>query len=192
MSDNYAKYFKKYGSSPKAMLWHDYRSSVARYKEIVADIDFDAKTVLDAGCGMGDLLPFIFAKSDNFQYLGVDSSEDFINIARKRYEGEKFEVADMFADTFAKKFDIVLCCGALNHNSDNWLQERKDKIAKLYSLANYCLAFNMAGGLAENHTVRNIAYANADEIIDFCKTLTPKLVFRGQYHPRDFTILLTK
>ena len=35
-------------------------------------------------------------------------------------------------------------------------------------------------------------YANPLETLEFCRTLTPRLVLRHEYHQRDFTLLLHK
>ena len=66
------------------------------------------------------------------------------------------------------------------------------KISHLYSLCNEVLAFNMAGGFFEPYESKNIAYANTADILTFCKSLTPSIIFRGSYDPKDFTVLMFK
>ena len=72
ITEDYEKSLRAYGESPKALLWWDYRSMAIRFRELVRDVPLDGKSVLDAGCGMGDLLPYLYAKSPDFRYLGVD------------------------------------------------------------------------------------------------------------------------
>lgn len=191
----YKKSLELYGESPQALQWENYRAAAIRYKHLVKNINFDHKTVLDVGCGMGDLLPYIFAKGENFKYLGIDKVEEFIKIARKRYAGFEFKVVDLFAgDLKEKKFDVVLCCGALNAKVDDWLENRKHKIKTLFGLARETVAFNMAGGIDPplNKVGGRVAYANIEDIMKFCKSLTTKVALDTSYNSKDFTVVLYK
>lgn len=188
----YNKSYSLHGATPKALQWHDYKSAALRYQNLLTGLDFCGKSILDVGCGMGDLLPYLLSKSSNFTYLGVDVNANFIETAQKRYDGFDFKVLNPFKDELNKKFDIVLLCGALNENKENWLQSRKEKIKKLYDLANEAFVFNMAGSLIPPAPGRIVAYADAREILDFCATLTPKIILQTNYHPKDFTVKMFK
>jgi SAM-dependent methyltransferase len=190
-TNSYGDAFKEHGESPKALHWTNYRSQALRLRILVADLEIEGKTILDAGCGMGDLLPFLYTKSANFTYLGVDIEPQFIKIAKKRYEGEQFKVFDPFTKPLGS-FDLVLSSGVMNSNISNWLEARKQMISALFEQATEALAFNMAGGFEPAHTSGRIAYANAQDILDFCKALSPNIKLRYDYHPEDFTITIFK
>jgi len=70
--------------------------------------------ILDSGCGNGRYLPTI--KERGGQYFGVDNSEELIRIAKSRYLGENFQVADVlnlpFKDNF---FDRIYSVAVLHH-----------------------------------------------------------------------------
>jgi SAM-dependent methyltransferase len=191
LTEDYEKSLAEYGEGPKALLWWDYRSMAIRFRELVKDVPADGKSVLDAGCGMGDLLPFLYAKSTNFRYLGVDTNKGFIEIAKKRYEGHNFKVADPFKSRVGE-FDVVLSSGVMNGNYEGWLDARKKMIKVLYEQANQVLAFNMAGGLKPIPNDSLIAYANAQEIFEYCKTLSSRVLLNTQYLKNDFTIVMFK
>jgi SAM-dependent methyltransferase len=188
----YNRTLQEYGLSPEALQWKNYNSAAVRYRQLLVDLDLNNKTVLDVGCGMGDLLPFLCSKSKNFKYLGVDVNESFINLARKRYEGFEFKAIDPFEVNLERKFDVVILCGALNSNRDDWLENRKRKITKLYELANEVVVFNMAASFVSIPQGKRVAYANAVDILEFCTTLTPKVILQGHYHPKDITITMFK
>lgn len=191
MREDYENSLQHYGPSPKALLWWDYKSMAIRFRELVKDVPIDGRSIMDAGCGMGDLLPYLYAKSPDFEYLGVDKTKGFIEVAKKRYEGHQFK----FGDPFNRKlgtFDIVFCSGVMNGNVDNWLAKRKRMILNLYSQTREVLAFNMAGSLKPMAPDNLIAYADAQEILDFCKKLTQRVIFRDQYLHNDFTIVMFK
>ena len=189
---SYQKSLAKHGESPKALQWNSYLSAALRYREIVADIDITGHSVLDAGCGMGDLLPYLLAKTIDFSYLGVDITPELIEIARKRYDGFGFAVADPFSTDFTDTFDIIISSGVMNSNIPGWMQKRQAMITKLFNQSKVALAFNMAGGKEVIENTNKIAYANSAEILEFCKTLSDKVSLRDGYHSKDFTITMVK
>ena len=191
LREDYSKSLEYYGPGPKALLWWDYRSMALRFRELVKNIPVEGKSILDAGCGMGDLLPFLYAKATNFNYLGVDKNEEFIKIAKQRYEGHQFKQGDPFNHKIGL-FDVVVSSGVMNGNVPGWLDKRKKMIASLYDQTGEVLAFNMAGGLKPPKDDSLIAYANAREIADFCETLARRVVLKTDYLDKDFTIVMQK
>jgi SAM-dependent methyltransferase len=192
--DIYQRAFRVYGASPKSLHWANYPSQAVRFKNLVKDLDLENKSILDAGCGMGDILPFIYARADHFDYLGVDINKDFIEIAKTRYAGHKFKVADPFKglNLGIHHYDVVLCSGVMNENIDNWQEVRRKMIKSLFKLARQTLAFNMAGSFSHIPPDSKIAYASAQEIMDFCLSLTPSVALSSDYSAYDFTVVMRK
>jgi SAM-dependent methyltransferase len=189
--EDYEDSLKRFGPGPKALLWWDYRSMAVRFRELVRDVPVEGKSILDAGCGMGDLLPFLYAKSPDFKYLGVDRSKGFIEIAKQRYEGHEFKVGDPFNGRIGM-FDVVLSSGVMNGNTDGWMEKRKEMISSLYDQTGEVLAFNMAGAIKPPANDSLIAYADAQEILDFCKSLCQRVILRTHYLKNDFTVVMFK
>jgi SAM-dependent methyltransferase len=190
--DIYRKAFENYGESPKSLHWVNYASQAVRFKHLVSDLDIEDKTILDAGCGMGDLLPFLYAKADRFDYLGVDTDENFVAVAKKRYAGHKFKVGDPFFGKLRNRFDLVVSSGVMNENIPDWLAVRKRMIAGLWKMTDETLAFNMAGAFSYIPPDSKIAYANAQEIYDYCKSLTNQVSVKTGYSPYDFTVTMDR
>jgi SAM-dependent methyltransferase len=70
--------------------------------------------VLDLGCGNGRLLEIL--KDKDIDYFGVDISEKLIEIAKKRYPGANFQVADVLNLPFANNFfDKVFAIRIFHH-----------------------------------------------------------------------------
>jgi SAM-dependent methyltransferase len=189
--EDYEHSLEHYGPGPKALLWWDYRSMAIRFRELVKDIPIEGKTILDAGCGMGDLLPYLYARSVNFRYLGIDKTEGFIEIAKKRYEGHDFKVGDPFNNRLGL-YDVVISSGVMNGNVPGWMKKRKKMIANLFDQTGEVLVFNMAGGHKPPSDDSLIAYADAGEIFKFCKTLTKQVQLNTEYLNNDFTIVMLK
>jgi SAM-dependent methyltransferase len=188
---DYDKSLSEHGESPKALLWGNYKIAATRYRELVTDLPLDGKTILDAGCGMGDLLPFIYAKATDFKYLGADTNSGFVEIAKKRYEGHEFVVADPFSENIGR-FDVVISSGVLNGNVEDWMEKRKQAITSLFGITNEIFAFNMSGSLKPIPSTPITAFADLQEVFTFCAGLSPKIILRNHYSNRGFTIIMFK
>ncbi len=191
---NYQKTFRKYGVGPRALRWHSKKAATQRYEQIVADIDFEGKSILDVGCGFGDIIPYISAKAKKFEYLGIDITPEFIREAKKLYPGHKFIVGDYFNKPPKENFDVVICSGALNANVRDNLDFRKKAIKTMFKHAKEVFVFNMVGRYPQPKTSSksNVWFANPLEILEYCLGLTKKVILRHHYHSRDFTIVMFK
>jgi hypothetical protein len=124
--------------------------------------------------------------------LGVDITPEFIEIAKRRYQGHDFKVADPFTQKVGRKFDLIFLSGVLNIEVPNYQEERKQRIKKLFDMAGEALVFNMAGGWRQFPDAAPVAYMRIDEVLDFCSKLTPRIILKTHYLPKDFTIVMYK
>ena len=192
--ESYQKTFKKYGVHHKSLHWTSKKAAEIRYRELVADLDFEGRSILDVGCGFGDIIPFIKQKAKLFQYTGVDIVPEFIKVNREKYPHHKFVKRDYFADPIKKIFDIIISSGTLNTNIKEPYRFRKKAIKTMFEHAGERFGFNMAGGRPqpENKKGYKVYYADSEEILKYCLTLTRKIIFRHHYHSKDFTIVMFK
>ncbi len=91
----------------------------------------ESYTIVDLGCGHGDILRDIAKmgrkKGLQLQLIGVDANQDAIDYAEelsKDFEELSFLQLDIFSDQFAKlDYDIVLCTLFTHHFKDQELTE---------------------------------------------------------------------
>jgi ubiquinone/menaquinone biosynthesis C-methylase UbiE len=177
----------------RSLKWRDYRTAAVRYRELIKDLNFERASVLDVGSGLGDLIPYIAAQSTTFTYTGIDFVPEFVAEAKKRYVDFKFLTGDYFAQPLRQEFDIIVCCGALNGKASKVKEYQKKAIRIMFERARRAVAFNLAGG----HTIANrkessIYYADSLDVLQYCLELSPRVVFKQHYLPRDFTITIYK
>ena len=191
----YQKAFQQYGVSPKALQWKSNKSINLRFKQMLSNLDFRNKSVLDIGCGFGFLIPYIEKQTNKFEYLGVDIVPEFIKEARKLYSGHEFMICDYFTYPLKEQFDIIVASGILNSNlGEESTKDRINFIKKTFDCCKTALAFNMAGDSPQpkNSPNNKVYYANSSEVLSYCFSLTKKLVFTRRYLTHDFTLILFK
>lgn len=80
-------------------------------------------TIVDIGCGNGDMLRYIAEYGDangyHFNLIGIDANAFTINHAKKlsnHYPNISYKIIDIFSKQFDEvKYDIVLCTLTLHH-----------------------------------------------------------------------------
>ena len=81
----------------------------------------EGKKVLEVGCGTGDLLQFLY--SDNYELVGSDYSNIYLDKARERNLSIKLFKADLLDDKFwlqyENKFDSVIASEVIEHIQDD-------------------------------------------------------------------------
>jgi SAM-dependent methyltransferase len=192
VKSQYEKRFKKYGVSPKSLFWKGKGAAHQRFRQFWAQIDFNNKSVLDVGCGFGEFGKFLSKRYENVDYKGVDIVPEFIEEAKKSLPGLKFEVRDYLNNPITEKFDVVIASGILNSNVSDNINYRKKAISMMFGNAKKVFAFNMLGAHPSplNDSESNTWYADSLEILDYCMSLTRRVIFRANYNPKDFTIFM--
>jgi SAM-dependent methyltransferase len=178
-------------ASNEALGWKSKASQLARFKALAETGNFNGCSVLDVGCGCGDLLEFFNAQKIGCQYTGIDQVKEFIEFAGKKYEAQansSFLLGDFWSADIGH-YDYVLASGALSyHNADpNFIYKI---IFHLYSLSTHGFAFNLmeltglkGGGL--------VAY-DKRKIIHYCCKICPQVILKDDYLPGDYTVMLYK
>jgi trans-aconitate 2-methyltransferase len=98
-------------SAAQYVKFEDERTRPAR--DLVARIPNGVVGAADIGCGPGNSTEVLQARYPDAQILGLDSSPDMIDAARKRLPGIAFEVADIRHWRPEQRFDVILANAVL-------------------------------------------------------------------------------
>lgn len=91
----------------KIYSFKDYRAEVQRLIPIIQqNLTSGSNQLLDVACGTGRHIEYL---KELFQIEGLDISEDFLELARKRNPEILFHQADMVDFQLGRKFDVVIC-----------------------------------------------------------------------------------
>lgn len=73
------------------------------------------KSILDLGCGTGDLIDALRGRRYEGTYLGVDQSENMLKQARRLHPGHLFTKANLYDMDHIPPADTVICLDVLHH-----------------------------------------------------------------------------
>ncbi len=170
--------------------WASAESQRTRFGVLADNIDLTGKSILDVGCGLGDLLTFIERRGIDVKYTGVDILEKMVIAARDQHGEATFLRADVFgADPFAgEKFDLVFCSGTFNLNLGNNRSFLPVAIAALLEYSCQYVVFNL---LKTNtpHQDRTYFYHNPDDVRKMLAPLPCDTQIIEGYLPNDFTVI---
>lgn len=201
----------KHGPSHEALDWNSPESQRLRAEVLKEILVYGKKathiSLLDVGCGFGDLFKFLKKEPacrqarHKIRYTGYDISSKIIDEARKKYPDAHFEVRDILEDKKVPDFDYVFCSGVFNIRTME-IKEHKEHvrsmIERMYSLVKCGVAVNFLseGRLPpadpEGLNVGRYFYFNPEEIVNYCRQITDDYILRHDYHPGDFTLYLLK
>ncbi|MFZ5932638.1 MAG: class I SAM-dependent methyltransferase [Patescibacteria group bacterium] len=190
----YEREFARHGFSFRSLKWNSKSGMRLRHEELITDLTLEDKSILDVGCGFGDIIEVLKERSKDFSYTGIDMVSAFVEEARKRYPNFRFIVGDYFNEPLEESFDIILSSGVLNSNFPEPMRYRKLMIKTMFGHCRYAVAFDMAGGYPppQNRARSKIYYADSLEILKYCLSLTKRVILRQHYYPKDFTLILFK
>ncbi len=111
-------------SNSRAYPWKGW----GKVKEYVESNFTESVSVLDLGCGNGRFLQFLIDQKINFaDFVGIDSSDELLKIAKERYsDNAEFIFADLETDWETKiieeiqdpvRYDVIVLFGVMHHIS---------------------------------------------------------------------------
>ena len=170
--------------------------NVIIFKELLSfKSRWKGETLLDVGCGLGDLFHYIKKHNINLKYKGADTSTELINAAKRAYPGGYFFRYDLFVDQAIEQADVVVASGLFNLRMGKKSQQLdflKEGITQLLKLSKEGVVFNL---LEENNITKKIKsteffYYKKEEIKTMCTTFSTHVKISQDYLINDMTIKL--
>ena len=170
----------------KGLGWGSLQSQQIRFNILLDGISEKSSkdTILDVGCGYGDLSQYIDWTS---HYMGIDLNPLMIQTAVMRYPQLSFKVADISDQK--KSYDWILASGVFNIKvMDNQTLLRVG-IRNMWDHCKKGIVFNI---VVTGSQVKgpDVYFYDPAEILTFCRTLTSSVTCRMGYLPHDATFYL--
>lgn len=125
------------------MDWQSAAAQQARFEALLRVGDLDGRSVLDAGCGLGDLYGYLGACGMHAHYTGCDLSAPHLELARQSYPGVRFVGGDVLELLKSERFDYVLACGLLHLRVPRWNRWAWTLVRAMYASCLLGVAFTL-------------------------------------------------
>lgn len=191
--DFHEKAKEKYGTCVKSLGWGSKYSQEIRFKAMT-EIGFKSKdTVLDVGCGFGDLVNYLEKKNIKLQeYTGIDLDEYFIRQAKEYYEKNNTNFYNCslfeFQNNNCKKYDWVVASGIFSFDCKNWDKNVLSTMTTMFSLARKGISVNFLSSSSKKQKA-GFKYVNPDCMVkNNVIGLSKNYVIKKNYKVNDFTL----
>jgi len=186
----YDELFEQYGYSPQSVGWGNREGRQGLRFDVLCQIgDLKNSSVLDLGCGFGDLYGYLKHKKIPINYLGVDINPNLINIGKKIYPYAKFQVRDIEIKKFKQKFDWIIASGITSNSST--FSDIKKLLSEMFHICKKGVAINFVSDLVD-YKKKSLCYFSPEKILLISKGLSNRFYLRHDYMPFEFTLYLYK
>lgn len=198
VAEYYSDKLEQHGASHAGVDWNSTESQYLRFRQLLRLHDEQSYipfSLLDYGCGYGELVSYLQRQYASFSYCGYDIAPKMIEAAKKKYPG-----IGIFTSTLdtSNAMDYVIASGIFNvrlsTSDEDWWQYLIDTLAQMWSLATKGIAFNCLTSYSDKPFMRDyLYYTDPMRIFDYCKRhISPHVAVLHDYGLYEFTVLVRK
>lgn len=134
---------------------------------------FKGKSILDVGCGTGDLSSYLRKKGIS-DYIGIDIYEPSLERAKERYPSESFLNTDLLHEKPAQTFDYAFCSGGLTLRlTINNYDFMYSMLLAMWEVTNIGIAFNFLSD-EDPDPDHDLFFYNTEKVIAICQKIAPE------------------
>jgi trans-aconitate methyltransferase len=175
-----------------ALGWETTESQQKRFEALAGIANLSNTTVLDLGCGYGDLKAFLDERYAGVRYTGIDFMPEFIERAKQRFSGNS--TAQFLRQDFTAMdipgADYVFGSGIFCYPTQqpDYYQGLIDRMLRS---ARKGIAFNMLNA-ADFPEGLYLKAHDMESMYRYCRTLSNRVELRTGYLAGDFTVYIYK
>jgi ubiquinone/menaquinone biosynthesis C-methylase UbiE len=182
-----------YGNNLKTVGWGTSEDQILRFEMLFRGLNPKGKTILDVGCGLGDLIDYLDnVTGGDFNYIGVDIAEKLISSAKETYSrpNVKFYAGDVSLDIL-NPVDISVLSGALSFKTTGIEKYAYETMKRMFELSKEVACLNFLSKYVDFETEKNQHYS-PEIMFSKAKEFSKRVVIYHDYPLYEFTIQLLK
>lgn len=175
--------------SPEALGWENKENQFFRFS-VLSEIGIKSgDSILDLGCGFGDILDYFKSKSIEINYKGIDVRPEAIKVAEQKYPNAEFKQQDIFSEN--KTYDWVLSSGVFSIQSVTWQEDTISTLKQAYSICKKGVSSNFLSSVTPSGRYRHMYYVSPSEFLSkIVENNFRRFVLRQDYKLNEFTVYL--
>lgn len=171
----------------------DFESYKSKFLDFQKRYLQSSKTILDLGCGPGNLSKLLFDADSSYEITGIDLSEEMIRLAKENVPFGTFIVSDLRNIGSLKKSDAVIASFCIVHLSDEEAGAFLETMCGLINPGGFLYLSFMSGSRSGYETTcfsDNDIYFNYFDkhtisgILESC-SMTVLEIIEDEYHEQD-------
>lgn len=191
--ERYESRLNKYGFAPQSLGMFKGRQ-LFRFHFLSQINDFRSQdSVLDVGCGFGDLEPYLRSTGWKGGYCGIDVVPELIREGKEKRPYLDLKLVDLQQEKLQERFDWAFCSGVFNARTI-----ATDPYEHLHSMITIMCELTRKG-VAINLLSPHVDYQSdigfhpeIGHIVRIVASLTRRFTIRHDYMPYEFTVYLYK
>ncbi len=170
--------------------WASAASQHERFEVLLREVPLAGLSLLDIGCGLGDLKALLDERGLEVDYTGTDVLECMVDACRKRFPDGRFIHANVFAgdDVPPGAFDVVFVSGVFNLDLGNNMAFLPTALRRMLEMARQYAVFNLLHRRMTTPDTRYFTYEPAD-VLAILADMPCRARLVDDYLPNDFTIV---
>jgi cyclopropane fatty-acyl-phospholipid synthase-like methyltransferase len=196
--EHYEECFRRFGDTHRGVDWPHSADAQRRYQVMLeAARPFPLKSpcsLLDFGCGAAHLYDYVRRHQlSQFRYSGLDASQTFIDLCRRKHPHIQFYHRDILADRQKwPSFDLIVMNGVFTEKRElsysRMFAYFQATIKRAFPHARKALAFNIMSKHVDWER-RDLFHVPFDPMARFLTgSLTRNFIFRNDYGLFEYTV----
>ncbi len=198
LKKHYEPRIEKFNENSKILDWESPEAQKTRFSILTDNIDLNGKSILDVGCGCGDLLDWLKSIDVNADYFGVDILKKMTDRASELHPETVFAAADIFDEGFKSEdvigrssFDVTFVSGIFNLNAGNNEAFLRAAVPVLAGLADKYFVFNLLDPASPDRD-ENYFYFEPSEAEKLASSFAGSVKIISGYLSNDYTVIASK
>jgi cyclopropane fatty-acyl-phospholipid synthase-like methyltransferase len=187
---------ERFGDTHLGVDWPKKEDVDTRYRVMLDLIKSDMATkikLLDFGCGASHLHEYIIRNNlFNIEYSGLDLSEQFIELSRRKFPSTDYYCLDILdAEVDLPDFDYIVMNGVFTEKRDLLFDEMfeffRAVVSRVFEKARAGIAFNVMSGQVDWER-SDLFHLPFDLVASFlARNISRRFVFRHDYGLYEYT-----
>jgi len=191
--ERYRKRWKKHGYDPQTLGWNKDCQWVRFEAALEGLHKEDYESVIDFGCGFGDLLGYLRMKGWRGSYTGIDIVEELVTEAVERHalnDGAAFICSDIGEFSPSTKATMAIALGMFNHRlRQNNLEFVRETIELMWEVTTKVVICDFLSSLSEPlHRRDDLFYADPRELYALATGYSRRVLIHHAYMPFEFQL----